>query len=276
MEVTYEKDGVAIPLAIPFQRAEKALVIEYPVTVRGRLTSTRAGNNANWHGGNIPLSGAPYQPRVDLTFEAPCVLMPLGWHEHAGCQVECDETALYLGDREGRRFHNVPPLGLAQPWLSWGGTLCDAPCLIVGTRVIDNSQRAFRQALFADLEPLDVGAHQGHLTVTPVRFAPLYAHPMHTDLLELPGDIFPWESIVRYTGVAPKMPQRPVELYNHAALPVWAAWGLDNKRLLVIAPQHTCVITSPDHVLEPVHIPNRTDARIQLVLMEHPIPDGRD
>ena len=100
------------------------------VRVVGRLRSTVSGLNYSWESNvrETISSRSPFQPFVDLTFAGEVTIQFLGWHQ--------------------------PPKELApeqqENWkyISWGGSLVDAPVQVMAREVRDNTRRPEREALF--------------------------------------------------------------------------------------------------------------------------------
>jgi len=223
----------------------------------GRLESTRAGNNYSWLASQ-PLrelmNAAPFQPYVDVLLED-VEVFSLGFHEkpkHPNLRI-VDDPQSWSGERWGVVNEDIRPY-----WVIWGGTLVDSPALVMAAKAEDCTFRKDRQDLFnilyveSDSKPL----YQGHLEIKKI------------SKFKEAEYFWSWRLPERFRHLV-RHPNKPVILFNHAVF-VEEAVGYDNQYLIYVKdPHYQGLITSPDHILEPVQLDEGW------WLLEHPIPEGK-
>ncbi|HXG17167.1 MAG TPA: hypothetical protein VNK50_13025 [Calidithermus sp.] len=208
------------PLPIP-PIPGRATTVDQPVRVEGRLRSTRGGRLAWWRAGKaIPLSAAPYEPKVAMVFDPPVQIEPLG-----------RQSSEYL-----QGFEPDNPV-----WLAWGST-SGSSVLIRAAGVTDLTRRAEREALFAALRsPRTLTwAHLTQGRLTAAQLAPGAVPAGAQELMIAPARGF-------------------ATIANHAIMPddggsgcsIRVA-GLDFERLVQV--EGGAVVASPDHLLEPLRL----------------------
>ncbi len=121
----YKEDGSEIP-SYPMEMT----ITAEEVRVVGRLRSTVSGLNYSWKSNvrETISSRSPFQPFVDLTFSGEVIIRFLGWHKPP------EEL--------------IPEQWESWKFLSWGGSLVNAPVQVMAREVKDNTQRPEREALF--------------------------------------------------------------------------------------------------------------------------------
>jgi hypothetical protein len=204
----------------------------------------------------------------------------LGWH--ASAKKWLDEAVEWGGFDTGERLaiHQEPIMegqdgsinAAKWPLFGYGGTLVEAPFVILGPDAVDHTQRAERADLFEaarqyedaiwaqEKRPYeswhrDWRKEQGHLVLSFLPFQHEYCG------WEREG---PEDGLVRlgvrfrrqFEALARPIPnwpgRRPTTILNHAVVgDVKSVAGLDFERIIQVGPGAATVL-SPDHPMEPV------------------------